>query len=62
MVVHKFCSKFAYCSDNWKEKWVHFLNDKKMIKYKDVKNKCSEGRFFSYDDWRDKLFVPPSIF
>tara|TARA_Y100000768_G_scaffold351279_1_gene302076 strand:+ start:9887 stop:10717 length:831 start_codon:yes stop_codon:yes gene_type:complete len=33
-----------------------------MIKYKDVKNKCSEGRFFSYDDWRDKLFVPPSIF
>ena len=35
---------------------------KKMIKYKDVKNKCSEGRFFSYDDWRDKLFVPPSIF
>jgi len=32
-----------------------------MIKYKDVKNKCTEGRFFSYDDWRDKLFVPPSI-
>ncbi len=22
-----------------------------MIKYKDVKNKCAEGRFFSYDDW-----------
>ena len=32
-----------------------------MIKYKDVKIKCSEGRFFSYDNWRDKLFVPPSI-
>ena len=32
-----------------------------MIKYKDVKKKCAEGRFFPYDDWRDKLFVPPSI-
>lgn len=32
-----------------------------MIKLSEVKNKCSEGRFFSYDDWRDKIFVPPSI-
>ncbi len=32
-----------------------------MIKYSEVKNRCSEGRFFSYDNWRDKLFVPPSI-
>lgn len=28
----------------------------------EVKERCAEGRFFSYDDWRDRLFVPPSIF
>ena len=27
--VHKFCSKFAYRSDDWKEKWTNFLIDKK---------------------------------
>lgn len=32
-----------------------------MIKLSEVKNRCSKGRFFSYNDWRDKLFVPPSI-
>ncbi len=26
-----------------------------------VRARCSEGRFFAYDDWRDRLFVPPSI-
>ena len=29
--------------------------------FKEVKAKCIEGRFFPYDDWRDKIFVPPSI-
>jgi phosphatidylglycerophosphate synthase len=29
---------------------------------KEVKARCSEGRFFKYDDWRDKFFVPPSIY
>lgn len=33
-----------------------------MITLADVRNKCTEGRFFPYDNWRDKLFVPPSIF
>jgi hypothetical protein len=32
------------------------------ISYKEVKEKCTKDRFFPYDDWRDKLFVPPSIF
>jgi hypothetical protein len=32
------------------------------ISFSEVKEKCAEGRFFSYDNWRDKLFVPPSIF
>ncbi len=32
------------------------------ISYKDVKSKCTKDRFFPYDDWRDRLFVPPSIF
>lgn len=30
--------------------------------FKEVKTQCSEGRFFKYDNWRDKLFVPPSIY
>lgn len=29
---------------------------------KQVKEKCMEGRFFSYTDWFDKIFVPPSIY
>jgi len=33
-----------------------------MISYKMVKEKCVTGRFFPYDDWRDKIFVPPAIF
>ena len=33
-----------------------------MISYKTVKKKCVEERFFPYDDWRDRIFVPPSIF
>ena len=33
-----------------------------MIPFKVVKEKCVDGRFFPYDDWRDKIFVPPSIF
>lgn len=32
------------------------------VSLKEVRNKCSEGRFFSYDEWRDKFFVPPSIY
>ena len=27
-----------------------------------VRRTCAEGRYFPYDDWRDRLFVPPSIF
>lgn len=26
-----------------------------------VRTKCAEGRFFPHDDWRDGVFVPPSI-
>lgn len=33
-----------------------------MINLDDVKHKCTEGRFFPYNNWRDKLFVPPSVF
>ena len=33
-----------------------------MISYKIVKEKCVKGRFFPYDDWRDKVFLPLSIF
>ncbi len=33
-----------------------------MISYKKVKEKCIKDRFFPYDDWRDKIFVPPAIF
>lgn len=33
-----------------------------MIQYKVVKEKCIAERFFPYDDWRDKVFVPPSIY
>jgi hypothetical protein len=32
-----------------------------MIRLSEVREKCLAGRFFAYDDWRDKLFVPPSI-
>ena len=30
--------------------------------FKQVKEKCVAGRFFSYTDWFDKIFVPPSIY
>ncbi len=26
-----------------------------------VRTRCSEGRFYAYGSWRDRLFVPPSI-
>lgn len=32
-----------------------------MVSFKEVKNKCISERFFPYDNWRDKIFVPPSI-
>ena len=32
------------------------------ITYQQVKDKCTNGRFFSYDSIQDKIFVPPSIF
>ena len=32
------------------------------ITYQQVKDKCTKGRFFSYDSIQDKIFVPPSIF
>lgn len=28
----------------------------------EVKSRCSEGRFFSYEGFHDRFFVPPSIF
>lgn len=30
--------------------------------YTEVKKKCQEGRFFSYSDWFDRIFIPPSFF
>jgi hypothetical protein len=27
----------------------------------DVRNKCTDGRFFPYDHWLDRTFVPPAI-
>jgi len=30
--------------------------------YAEVKQACIDERFFAYNDWRDKLFVPPSFF
>ena len=32
------------------------------ITYQQVKDKCTNGRFFSYDSIQDKIFVPQSIF
>ena len=32
------------------------------VTYQQVKDKCTKGRFFSYDSINDKIFVPPSIF
>ena len=32
-----------------------------IVAFKTVKYKCKEGRFFPYNDWRDRFFVPPSI-
>ena len=31
------------------------------LSFAEVLNKCAEGRFFSYDNWRDRIFVPPSV-
>lgn len=33
----------------------------RLVKLAEVRVKCVEGRFFAYDDWRDRLFVPPAI-
>lgn len=30
--------------------------------YAHVLRTCQEGRYFPQDDWRDRLFVPPSLF
>ena len=27
----------------------------------EVRNKCGDGRFFPYDSWIDRIFVPPAI-
>jgi hypothetical protein len=32
------------------------------VSYKQVKQKCIEGRFFGYVDFHDRIFAPPSIF
>jgi phosphatidylglycerophosphate synthase len=32
------------------------------LTYQEVRVTCNLGRFFSYDNWRDRLFVPPAIF
>ncbi len=32
------------------------------LSLKEVKNKCIEDRFFEYDSWQDRLFVPPAIY
>lgn len=29
--------------------------------FAEVRQRCAQGRFFPYDDWRDRLFVPPAI-
>lgn len=31
------------------------------VTLEDVRNRCAEGRFYAYDCWRDRFFVPPSI-
>ena len=41
----------------------HYINNiMAKITYQQVKDKCTKGRFFSYDSIQDKIFVPPSIF
>jgi hypothetical protein len=32
------------------------------LSFNEVKNTCANGRFFSYEGFNDRLFVPPAIF
>jgi phosphatidylglycerophosphate synthase len=32
------------------------------LSLKEIKDKCIEDRFFEYDSWQDRLFVPPAIY
>ncbi len=32
------------------------------LSLKEVKDKCNEDRFFAYDSWHDRVFVPPAIY
>ena len=34
----------------------------KKVTFKSVSSVCNKERFFAYDDWRDRLFVPSAIF
>ena len=34
------------------------MND---IKFESVRQKCVDGRFFPYDSWHDRIFVPPAM-
>ena len=38
------------------------MSYRKFYSFSEVKKKCIEGRFFSYSDWFDGIFVPPSIY
>ena len=38
------------------------MNQKKFYSLKEVKIRCTEGRFFSYSDWFDKIFIPLSMY
>lgn len=31
------------------------------ITLQEVRSRCTEGRFFSYTDWHDRTFAPPSV-
>ena len=33
----------------------------KNVTFNDVRQKCTDGRFFPYDHWLDRTFVPPAI-
>jgi phosphatidylglycerophosphate synthase len=32
------------------------------LSLKEVKDKCIEDRFFAYDSWQDRFFVPPAMY
>jgi len=31
------------------------------LTFNEVKNKCTQDRYFAYDTWQDRLFVPPAM-